>query len=395
MAMKPLKVREVNSFIKKLIYSNPLLNNVSIVGEIVDLKKSHSNIRFFNLKGDKEEIIRAICFEDSVEIEEGKETILTGKIDIYPQNSVYQIIVKKAEVLKDGESYNRLEKLKEKLFKNGYFDPAKKKPIPKFPQNIGIITSLKSAAVKDILNVLNSHKFGLNINIYDSSVQGINSAEKIVRGIEYFNKKEADIILISRGGGSKIDLEVFNHELIADSIFQSKKPVICGIGHEIDTSIADLTADSYSTTPTGAAKLIVENYISYLEKINFLRDNIIQKTENLIQRNYNYVNLKKNKLLILSPYRKISDKLNYIDKLENKMSSSISENINNKYKKLEELRYKLSKYDYNNILNKGFVFIKDKNSTIINSVEDINYQEHYYLYFKDGKAIIDFIENGE
>src|SRR6056297_816921 len=395
MAMKPLKVTEVNSFIKKLIYSNPLLNNISIIGEVVDLKKSHTNIRFFNLKGDNEEVIRCICFENDVDIEEGKETIVTGKIDIYPQNSVYQIIVKKAQVLKEGESYNRLEKLKEKLFKNGYFDPSKKKPLPKFPKNIGIITSIKSAAVKDILNVFNSHKFGLNINVYDSSVQGSNAVEKIIRGIEYFNKRDIDIILISRGGGSKIELEVFNHELIADSIFQSEKPVICGIGHEIDTSIADLTADSYSTTPTGAAKLILENYISYIEKINFLRDSIIQKTDTLIQRKYNYVNLKKNKLLILSPYKKIGDQLNYIDKLENKMSSSVSENINNKYKKLEELRYKLSKYDYNNILNKGFVFIKDKNSTIINSVEDINYQKHYYVYFKDGKATIDFIENGE
>src|SRR6056297_1100015 len=195
MAMKPLKVTEVNSFIKKLIYSNTLLNNISIVGEIVDLKKSHNNIRFFNLKGENEEIIRAICFEDSVDIEEGKETIVTGKVDIYPQNSVYQIIVKKAQVLKEGESYNKLEKLKEKLFKKGFFDPSKKKPLPKFPKNIGIITSINSAALQDILNVLNSHKLGLNINIYDSGVQGSKAVEKIIKGIEYFNESGVDIIL--------------------------------------------------------------------------------------------------------------------------------------------------------------------------------------------------------
>ncbi len=395
MAMKPLKVTEVNSFIKKLIYSNPLLNNISIIGEVVDFKKSHTNIKFFNLKGDNEEVIRCICFERDVEIEEGKETVVTGKIDIYPQNSVYQIIVKKAQTLKDGESYNKLEKLKEKLFKKGYFDPRKKKPLPKFPKNIGIITSISSAALQDILSVLNSYKLGLNINIYDSGVQGSSAAEKIVKGINYFNDSDVDIVLISRGGGSKLDLEVFNSESIAESIFESKKPVICGIGHEIDISIADLTADAYSTTPTGAAKLIIENYVTYIDRINFFKDKIIQKTETLIQRKYNYVNLKRNKLLLLSPYKKVSDELNHIDKLENRMSSSVSEMINEKYKKLEELRYKLSKYDYKNIFNKGFVFIKDKNSNIINSVETIDYKDHYYVYFKDGVRTIDFVEHKE
>ncbi len=395
MAMKPLKVTEVNSFIKKLIYSNPLLNNISIIGEVVDVKKSHTNIRFFNLKGDNEEVIRCICFENDVEIEEGKETIVTGKIDIYPQNSVYQIIVKKAQTLKDGESYNKLEKLKEKLFKKGYFDPTNKKPLPKFPKNIGIITSINSAALQDILKVLNSYKLGLNINIYDSGVQGSSAVEKIVRGLKHFDNSDVDIVLISRGGGSKLDLEVFNSESIAENIFKSKKPVICGIGHEIDTSIADLTADAYSTTPTGAAKLIIENYITYIDRINFFKDKIIQKTETLIQRKYNYVNLKRNKLLLLSPYKQISREINHIDKLENRMSSSVSEIINEKHKKLEDLRYKLSKYDYKNIFNKGFVFIKDKNSNIINSVESINYKDHYFVYFKDGVRTIDFVESKE
>lgn len=395
MAMKPLKVNEVNSFIKKLIYSNPLLNNISIVGEVVDLKKSFKNIIFFNLKGDNEEIIRCICFDSSLEVEEGKETVISGKVDTYPQNSVYQIIVRKAETLKDGESYNKLEKLKEKLFKKGYFDPSKKKKLPKFPQNIGIITSVNSAAVKDILNVLNSYKLGLNINIYDSGVQGSSAVDKIVKGIEYFNDRDVDVVLISRGGGSKMDLEVFNDERIADYIYKSKKPVVCGIGHEIDTSIADLTADAYAITPTGAAKLIIENYITYIDRINFFKDKIIQKTETLIQRKYNYVNLKRNKLLLLSPYKKISSKINYLDRLENRMSTAVSEVVNEKNKRIETLRYKLSKYDYKNIFNKGFVFIKDENSNIINSVEKINYTDKYYVQFIDGIKTVVFIEDKE
>jgi exodeoxyribonuclease VII large subunit len=395
MAMKPLKVNEVNSFIKKLIYSNPLLNNISIVGEVVDLKKSFKNIIFFNLKGDNEEIIRCICFDSSLEVEEGKETVISGKVDTYPQNSVYQIIVRKAETLKDGESYNKLEKLKEKLFKKGYFDPSKKKKLPKFPQNIGIITSVNSAAVKDILNVLNSYKLGLNINIYDSGVQGSSAVDKIVKGIEYFNDREVDVVLISRGGGSKMDLEVFNDERIADYIYKSKKPVVCGIGHEIDTYIADLTADAYAITPTGAAKLIIENYITYIDRINFFKDKIIQKTETLIQRKYNYVNLKRNKLLLLSPYKKISSKINYLDRLENRMSTAVSEVVNEKNKRIETLRYKLSKYDYKNIFNKGFVFIKDENSNIINSVEKINYTDKYYVQFIDGIKTVVFIEDKE
>lgn len=394
--MKPLKVSEVNNFIKKLLYSNPLLGNISVEGEVEDLRVSKSDIRFFTLKGDNEEIIRCICFEKDIDIEDGKESIVTGRIDIYPQNSVYQIVVKKVVSIKDGKSYNNLEKLKEKLYKKGYFDPERKKPIPKFPKKIGIITSLRSAAVKDILNVLNSRKLGLEINIYDSGVQGIKSADRIVDGIEYFNQiSETDLILISRGGGSKADLEVFNTESIADSIYKSKKPVVCGIGHEIDTSIADLTADVYSTTPTGAAKLIIENYIIYGERLNFYRDKIVQETNSLLQRNVNYVNLNRSKMLLYNPQNKIIKKINLIDEFKNLMNSNIVEGLNNFNKKLNDYKYALSKYDYDSIFNKGFVFIKDEKDNIIDSVDNINYSVLYSTVFKDGERKIKFVEDEE
>ncbi len=394
--MKPLKVSEVNSFIKKLLYSNPLLGNISVQGEVEDLRIAKSDIRFFTLKGDNEEILRCICFEKDIEIEEGKESIVTGRIDIYPQNSVYQIVVKKVVPIKDGKAYNDLEKLKEKLYKKGYFDPERKKPIPKFPKNIGVITSLRSAAVKDILNVLNSKKLGLEINIYDSGVQGVKSSERIIEGIEYFNnKKDSDLILISRGGGSKSDLEVFNMESIADSIYRSNIPVVCGIGHEIDTSIADLTADVYSTTPTGAAKLIIENYIIYGERLNYYKDKLIQKIDKVMQHNYNYVNLNKNKMLLYNPQNSITKKLNKIEEKKNIINAKSIEKLNLLNKKLEDYKYMLSKYDYNNIFNKGFVFIKDKNNNIIDSVDNIDYSVLYSTIFKDGERSIKFINDEE
>ena len=394
--MKPLKVSEVNSFIKKLLYSNPLLGNISVQGEIEDIRASKSDIRFFTLTGDNEEILRCICFDKDLEIEEGKESVVTGRIDIYPRNSVYQIVVKKVVSIKDGKGYTDLEKLKEKLYKKGYFDPDKKKPIPKFPKKIGVITSLRSAAVKDILNVLNNRKLGLEINIFDSGVQGIKSAERIVDGIKYFNKKkDVDLILISRGGGSKLDLEVFNREYIADSIFRSEKPVICGIGHEIDTSIADLTADVYSTTPTGAAKLIIENYTLYEEKLENYRNKIIQIIDNLIQHNYNYVNINKSKILLLNPQNKLTKKLNKIENYKNIINTNILEKINISYKKIDEHKYFLSRYDYNNIFNRGFVFIKDENNNIIDSVDNIDFSLTYTTVFKDCERKIKFIKEEE
>jgi exodeoxyribonuclease VII large subunit len=170
---------------------------------------------------------------------------------------------------------------------------------------------------------------------------------------------------------------------------------VCGIGHEIDTSIADLTADVYSTTPTGAAKLIIENYIIYEERLENYKNKITQTVDKIIQRNNNYVNINKGKILLSNPQNKIMKKLNAVENCKNIINTKTVEKINSLNKEIDEYKYILGRYDYNNIFNRGFVFIKDEKNNIIDSVDSIDYSLIYSTVFKDDERKINFIKEEE
>src|SRR3989344_3384241 len=263
--VKIYSVDEITTHIKNILEKNNLLQNVRVRGEISNFKLYNNKHIYFDLK-DENSIIRCVMFSGSnnqlkFKPEDGAEVIVNGQIDVYKKRGTYGIIVKEMELAGEGTLFKQFLKLKEKLEKEGLFKEEFKKPIPQIPRKIGIVASLEGAAVKDVIKTIKRRFPHVRIIIYPSLVQGNEAKYQIVKGIEVLNQLKPDVILIVRGGGSFEDLWSFNEEIVARAIFKSKIPIITGIGHERDFTIADFVADKRAHTPSAAAEMAVPDII--------------------------------------------------------------------------------------------------------------------------------------
>ncbi len=275
--IKIFTVFEITAKIKNLMRNN--FPSIYIKGEISNLKPYPSGHIYFSLKDEKAVINCVIWHGDSKKIkfklENGLKIIAFGGLNVYEPRGVYNFIIKEITPEGKGELQLAFEQLKEKLQKEGLFLSEHKKKLPEFPQKIGIVTGLQTAALRDILNIINRRFPGIHILIYPAVVQGEQSARTIVKGIKVFNKFfPVDVLMISRGGGSIEDLWSFNEENVARAIFESEIPVITGIGHEIDYTIADFVSDKRAPTPSSAAELAVKNKDDIYMSIKHMQDKL-------------------------------------------------------------------------------------------------------------------------
>lgn len=256
-----IKVSALNNYIKLLIDDNTFLHKVYLKGEISNFKNHMSGHLYFTLK-DEEARISAIMFRNkTIDLkftpEDGKKVLVEGRVSCYPAQGTYQIYVDKMEEDGLGNLYVLYEQLKERLSKEGLFDPAKKKPIPKYPSRIGIVTAPTGAAIRDILSTIERRYPICETILFPALVQGKGAAPDIVRQIHAAQDYDIDVLIVGRGGGSIEDLWAFNEEIVARAIYESKIPVISAVGHEIDYTISDFVADMRAPTPTGAAEMAV------------------------------------------------------------------------------------------------------------------------------------------
>lgn len=254
-------VSEINSIIKNILEET--FPEIWVEGEISNFK-NYSNHLFFTLK-DEESQIKAVLFRgytNSLKFtpKDGMKVLVRGRLTLYEARGEYQLVANYMEPLGIGILKIRFEELKKKLEEKGYFDEARKKPIPLFPHKIGIITSTKGAVIKDMLNILKRRFYGLHIIIFPVKVQGEGAKEEIADAINFANehfKEILDVLILARGGGSFEDLFAFNEEIVADAIYHSYIPIISAIGHETDFTISDFVADLRAPTPSAAAELVV------------------------------------------------------------------------------------------------------------------------------------------
>ena len=255
-------VQELTREIRNLIET--AFPGIWVEGEISGFKHHHSGHMYFNLK-DGESVIKAVFFSRfnrglKFELKDGQQVLCFGKISVYEARGDYQIYIERIEPKGLGALQLALIQLKERLAKEGLFDVARKRPIPRFPQTVGVITSPTGAAIRDILHVVNRRFRGTNVLIHPVRVQGDGAAEEIARAIEGMNQQaEIDVLIVGRGGGSLEDLWAFNEEIVARAVFGSRIPIISAVGHEIDWTICDLVADLRAATPSAAAELVVQN----------------------------------------------------------------------------------------------------------------------------------------
>ncbi len=268
-------VTEINQAISEKIEETQKIQNTYVLGEITNLNKSSKGNFFFDLK-DEKSLISCVLFnyksnKIKTEINEGEEVLIQGSVGYYRKKGNLSLKVNNIYPVGIGKYYKQKKELKEKLKKEGLFKSEHKKEIPKIPEKIGIVTSTKGDAIKDIVKSIKDRYHEVNILIKNSSVQGENAPQELVQGIEHFEEKtDVDLIITGRGGGNIEDLQAFNSEELARKIFNSKKPIITGIGHKEDETIAGLVADKKTITPTEAGKEAVpkkEELIENLDKL--------------------------------------------------------------------------------------------------------------------------------
>ena len=272
-----ITVSELNNLIKNMFDSNRLLSSVHVRGEISNFVNHRSGHFYFSLK-DEGAQIKAIMFRSSVAKlkfmpENGMKVTVFGSISVFPRDGVYQMYVTSIQPDGVGALYLAYEQLKAKLESEGLFDEYHKKPLPEFPERIGVITSPTGAAVRDIINVLGRRYPLATVYIYPALVQGEGAASTLIDGIDYFDRsKLVDTIIIGRGGGSIEDLWEFNSEALARRIFECSVPIISAVGHETDFTICDFVADMRAPTPSAAAELAVPDIRELCVAVDMLSD---------------------------------------------------------------------------------------------------------------------------
>ena len=392
MGLKPVKVSQLNSYIKRILQTDPILGNVSVIGEVSNLKFHSSGHVYFSLKDDSSKIN---CFlaagnlaKLTCDLQEGIEITANGYIYLYERGGSYSLNVRDIETAGQGDLAIAFEKLKAKIDKEVLFDTAHKKELPYFPQKIAIVTSETGAAVRDILKIIKQKNDYVDIIIYPVLVQGPNAAGEIAAAIDNLNEsyKDIDVIITGRGGGSMEELWAFNEEIVARSIYNSAIPIISAVGHETDFTIADFVADLRAETPTAAAERAVPDTASLREYILSLQAEL--------KRNLRMITEDRRKRLdILNPQglgRDIQSRLvleqlktdNMIKAMEGRLKAKASAYEN----RLKVLRETLDVANPKAILSRGYSVVTDEGGDIIKDISQLKLNQLINIEAAQGQA---------
>ncbi|MEO2509245.1 exodeoxyribonuclease VII large subunit [Clostridium paraputrificum] len=388
MKIKTLTVSEVNNYLKRIIDNDFILNNLSVKGEISNLKYHSSGHIYFSLK-DEGGKINCVMFRSKaimlkLTLEEGMGVVIGGRASIYPQNGSIQLYCDTIEQEGRGELYIKFERLKEKLSKEGYFDEELKKEIPKLPSRVGIVTSPTGAAIRDIINVSRRRNSLVDLVLYPAKVQGIGAYMEVIEGIKYFNRtKSVDVIIIGRGGGSIEELWNFNEEELAKVIFKSKIPIISAVGHEVDFTISDFVSDVRAATPSQGAEIAVPLQSDIEDTIEYMNNRMGSIIANKLQLEKNKVDSLSRILKLNSPMSRIVNNYMIIEKLKERLNSNIVNKINIEKEKLSGLNNLLMAQNPCNLLNKGYAIIEDE-SGVINTVKRMSEEKEINVFLADG-----------
>ncbi len=392
MAIKPISVSQLNSYIKRVLQSDPLLGNVTVIGEISNLKYHSTGHVYFTLKDQNSKLS---CFlpADQVrslryELSDGMEIHASGYVYLFERGGTYSLNIRDITVAGVGNLSLAFEKLKEKLAAEGLFDERKKKPLPFFPRKIAVVTSESGAAVKDIVKIIKNRNTIVDVLIFPCQVQGPAAAGEIAGAIRKLNEKfpELDLMIVGRGGGSMEELWAFNEELVVRSIFASKIPVISAVGHETDITMADFVADKRAETPTAAAQMAVPHIGELRNYLNAERDFLIKSLKDYIKYAEMKIESKNISALKMSLENKIQKNYHIISSLKANLDHTIESLIIEKERYLDSLHGTLEQLNPMGILDKGYVALADIEGGLISSVEALEKGRLVQAIFSDGRA---------
>ena len=384
-----ISVSELNSYIKNKIADDEYLNNVLVKGEISNFKNHYTGHMYFTLK-DENSLIKCIMFKSYAQKldfmpKDGMKVFALGGVSVFERDGVYQIYVKAMQEDGVGILYKKYEELKQRLEQQGYFDDSHKKKIPIMPKTIGVLTSQTGSVIRDIINVSTRRNPNVNIRLFPVPVQGEGAAEKIADGIKFMNEqKQADVLILARGGGSLEDLWPFNEEIVARAIYDSEIPIISAVGHETDFSISDFVADLRAPTPSAAAELAVPDIYEVKQKINTyqnrLRLSLIKKVEIMKLRYEKCMSSR----VFKEPLRDINDNYLKVDTFIKKLENIVKVKQKEEKTKYIELVSKLDTLSPLKTLTRGYSIVEE-DSKIIKSVKELKTGDKIDIRLVDGK----------
>lgn len=390
--MRVLSITQINYFIKSLIESDGRLTDIYAAGEISNFTDHYrSGHLYFSLK-DEKSVIKAVMFSSAARRirfrpKDGMRVIVRGRVSVYEPSGQYQFYVEEMQPDGVGALSLAFEQMKEKLSKEGLFSEEHKKPLPRFPHKVGIITSPTGAAVQDMLNILSRRWPAAELVFCPVLVQGEGAPRQLVRAIQLMNNRKAvDVILIGRGGGSAEDLAAFNDEELARAIFASDIPVISAVGHETDFTICDFVADLRAPTPSAAAELAVPDREEILQQLFLLNTKLRRAEESLLSYNRQILDTLTATRVFRDPQTIITDRRMLLDSLTQRMASLEQNRILSEKEVLSSISGRLDAMSPLKVLSRGYAIVSDNNGCVVSSVDKINPGERVGVRFSDGIA---------
>ena len=390
MAQQVLSVTQLNEYIRGRLDADALLNGVAIRGEISNYKVYPSGHHYFTLK-DESASLKCVMFKGNAmrlrfRPDNGVKVIAMGKISVYPRDGVYQLYCTAMAMDGIGDLYAAFEQLKAKLAAQGLFDPAHKKPIPKYPGTIGIVTSSAGAAIHDMLRILRKRYPLTQVRLLPVRVQGVEAPGEIAAAIRYANHhKLADLLIVGRGGGSVEDLWAFNDERVAYAIYESEIPVISAVGHEPDVTISDYVADLRAATPSNAAELAVPDRDSLYQNLDSMSIAMSTAMNRQLKAARQHLDVLSRSAALQSPTGYLDQRRKSLLLLQNRMISAQTRLVERKNNQFIANISKLDAMSPLKVLTRGYALVRKDNGEVLKSIHQVQPGDKIIVSLTDGR----------
>ena len=402
MAQQILSITQINEYIRAKMDDDQLLNGVAVRGEISNYKVYPSGHHYFTLK-DEGAALKCVMFKGNAmrlrfRPDNGMKVIAMGKISVYPRDGAYQLYCTAMAMDGIGDLYAAFEQLKKKLEAQGLFDPAHKKPLPKYPGTIGIITSSAGAAVHDMLRILRKRYPLSQVRLLPVRVQGAEAPDEIAGAIRYANiHRLADLLIVGRGGGSIEDLWAFNDERVAHAIYHSDIPVISAVGHEPDVTISDFVADLRAATPSNAAELAVPDQDALRQNLDSISSSMATALSRQLTAARRQYQLLSAHPALQSPVGYLEQRRKSLELLKNRLIAAQTHQISNQKARYIAMTAKLDAMSPLKVLTRGYAMAQTEEGDVLRSVNQVNAGDQIKITVSDGTlsaAVTDVKENG-
>lgn len=386
---EPISVTALNQYVKGLLDRDRLLSQVLVRSEISNYKVYPSGHHYFSLK-DAESSVRCVMFRREAASlrfrpENGMKVVVSGRVSVFPRDGVYQLYC--SHMMPDGvgELAFAFERLKERLHREGLFDPARKKPLPAYPHTIALVTSPAGAAVRDMIRILGARWPMAKVLVVPVRVQGEGAAQEIAQALDLVNAcRMAEVIITGRGGGSMEDLWAFNEETVARAIARSKIPVISAVGHEPDVTIADFVADLRASTPSNGAERAVPHQGEVRDTLAHWDARLQRAMDQTLQRRREQLDRARNSPFLQSPLRSIQEKRLLLDYQQQRLVYGMERQVQASRERAGRLAAALEALSPFRVLGRGYSIAQKEDGTVLSSIEQVTAGEGLSLRLADG-----------